>query len=284
MAISGLFSILIAAMTLQISDVSANKRVTILSFSQIPQKIVWFLTRPLVVGLRPFMIDSPSPKIALITSLPIIVILFLGIRRQSRHLGGSLFNRAFWSAVPLVLSLVPIMITFDNQIEFRVLPGYCWGIAVLATYFLLLFIDSFLDAHIRNTNQKASASILVATILVLIGILSTNSHYIDLIGSPYHKKNAFLNSKISSCLVHGPISEVIIIPPKIPFPSLPRLGMFSMSTDLASGWVPKPNVDLLLKERGIRATAQYLDIRPKDGHKMITGCIIDLEEFRLSLI
>ena len=284
LVISGLFSILVAVLALQISGVSANKRVSILTLSEIPQKIAWLLTRPLVVGLRPFMIDSPSPKIALITSIPVIVLLLFGIGSQSRHLGESLVYRAFWSAVPLVLSLIPIMITSDNQIEFRVLPGYCWGIAVLATYFLLLFIDSLLGTHIRNIKQKTSVSLLVATIVALIGIVSINSHYSDLIGSPYQKKNAFLNSKISSCLSRGSISEVFIIAPKLPFPSLPRLGIFSMSTDLASGWVPKPNVDLLLKERGIRTTAQYLEIRPQDGHKLATGCVIDLEEFRKSLI
>ena len=57
-----------------------------------------------------------------------------------------------------------------------------------------------------------------------------------------------------------------------------------MSTDLASGWVPKPNVDLLIDKRGIEASVQYLEIRPMAGELDSTACIIDLEEFRKSLI
>jgi hypothetical protein len=61
---------------------------------------------------------------------------------------------------------------------------------------------------------------------------------------------------------------------------LPRLGVFSMSTDLASSWVPKPNVEALLKLRQINATVFYFESRPISLQSSKTNCIIDLEDYR----
>jgi hypothetical protein len=60
--------------------------------------------------------------------------------------------------------------------------------------------------------------------------------------------------------------------------------VFSMSSDLASSWVPKPNVELLLSLRNIKASVTYLGIRPADEEVLAASCIIDLEDFRKSLI
>ena len=280
LVISGLVSILTVIVTLQFAGVSTNKRVSVITLSEIPEKIIWLLSRPLVVGLRPFMIDSPTPKIALITALPVILILIIGIKRQSLHLGESIFYRGFWVAFPMVLTLIPIMITSDNQIEFRVLPGYSWGIAALATFFLLISIDLLLRLLIENAKVRGFTLLIVPAVLSLVAVLTINSHYTDLFGGPYQKKNAFLNTSISSCLKNGTIKSVLVIAPKLPFPSFQRLGVFSMSTDLASEWVPKPNVELLLRQRGISAPVAYSTTRPLVGGATETKCIIDLEEFR----
>ena len=183
-------------------------------------------------------------------------------------------------AFPMVLTLIPIMITSDNQIEFRVLPGYSWGIAALATFFLLISIDLLLRLLIENAKVRGFTLLIVPAVLSLVAVLTINSHYTDLFGGPYQKKNAFLNTSISSCLKNGTIKSVLVIAPKLPFPSFQRLGVFSMSTDLASEWVPKPNVELLLRQRGISAPVAYSTTRPLVGGATETKCIIDLEEFR----
>jgi len=278
--ISGLMSILTVFLIMNTANISSNRRVGLVTLSEIPAKINWLISRPLVIGLRPFMIDSPTAKIALITALPVLLILFFGLKRQSRQLGESIFYRGFWVAIPLLMTLIPIVITSDNQIEFRLLPGYSWGIAALASYFLLVMIGSWLEPLRMNAELKRVAFLFVPAVLSLIGVLSINSHYADLFGGPYQKKNAFLNAKISSCLNSGSIKSVLILPPKEPFPSLQRLGVFSMSTDLASGWVPKPNVELLLKQRKIYVPVVYLEVRPAFKEATTTECVIDLEEFR----
>ena len=280
LAISGLVSILTVLVTMQLAAIFPNRRVRLVTLSEIPDKIIWLFSRPFVIGLRPFMIDSPTAKIALITALPVILILFLGMKRQSQHLGEPIFYRAFWIALPLLITLAPIMITSDNQIEFRVLPGYSWGIAALASYFLLVLIRSWLEPLRMKGELKRVAFLVLPAALSLIGVISINSHYTDLFGGPYQKKNTFLNAKISSCINSGSIKSVLILPPKEPFPSFQRLGVFSMSTDLASGWVPKPNVELLLKQQEINAPVVYLEVRPALKEAATTECVIDLEEFR----
>ncbi len=284
LVISGTVSILSIFMTMKFMGVSPNARVSIVAMSEIPEKIVWLITRPLVVGMRPFMIDSPSPKIAFITSLPTILILILGIRRQSIDLSEPIFHRAIYLVLPLLLTLIPIIITSDNQLEFRMLLGYCWGIASLASYFLLVAIQNWLVSLYVKSLFKSFSFFVVPLILVFISISSINSHYRDLFESPYKKKNVFLNSKISFCSSSGLLENVLILPPKLPFPSLPRLGVFSTSTDLASSWVPKPNVELVLKLRDINATVTYLEVRPPDREDLTASCVIDLEDFRKSLI
>lgn len=280
LAISGLVSILTVSVTMQLASISPNRRVRLVTLTEIPDKIAWLFSRPFVVGLRPFTIDSPTPIFALITSLPILLILFFGVMRQSRQSGELFLYRASVIVLPLLLTLIPIMITSDNQIEFRLLSGYCWGVAAIASFFLLTEIKIWLRTLNASKKLERTVLLLVSTILSLVAIISVNLHYTQLFGGPYQKKNAFLNAKISSCFNERPIEKAVIIPPKEPFPSFPRLGVFSMSTDLASPWVPKPNVELLLRQRKINVPVVYLEIRPSNMKVAKTECVIDLEEFR----
>jgi|694.fasta_scaffold74991_2 hypothetical protein len=88
----------------------------------------------------------------------------------------------------------------------------------------------------------------------------------------------------SSCFSKGIVENVVILPPKEPFPSFQRLGVFSMATDLASIWVPKSNVELLLKLRKLERPVEYLASRPNSTKVPKTQCVIDLEKYRKLLI
>jgi hypothetical protein len=277
---SGLVSISFAFASIQIAGLSRNGRVKLITLSEIPDKIAWLLSRPLVIGLRPFTIDSPTPKIALITVLPILLILFLGIRRQSISSGEPFLYRASAIFIPLLLTLIPIMITSDNQIEFRLLSGYCWGILAIASFFLLIEIKSLISFLKISRSTEKTVLLLTYTLISFIAISTVNLHYSQLFGSPYQKKTAFLNSQISACFENGDVEKVLILPPKEPFPSFQRLGVFSMATDLASIWVPKSNVELLLKLRKLDRPVEYLEIRPTTSDLVRTECVIDLEEYR----
>lgn len=277
---SGIVSIVTVFLTMQFASVSPNERVALLAFSEIPKKIMWLITRPLVVGLRPFMIDSPNATVAIITALPAIFILLLGIRRQAAILGESTFSRIFWTALPILITIAPLAITSDNQIEFRVLPGYCWGICALVVYFFLEGVKYGIDFLISNFKLRRLVLFVAPISLSLLSIVSINLHYKDLIGLPYQKKNAFFDKEITACVDSRQVNRFVILAPSSQFPAFQRLGVFSMSTDLASVWVPKPNLELLLIQRSIQAPVVYLENRPIIDLPLNTDCVIDLEKFR----
>lgn len=284
LVISGLVSILVAFASMQIAGVSPNGRVKLITLSEIPEKVTWLFSRPLVVGLRPFTIDSPAPIFALITSFPILLILFFGLRRQSRQTKEPFLYRLFAITFPLFFTLIPIVVTSENQIEFRLLSGYSWGIVAIASYFLLKELKAWLTTCNAGGKLESTILLLVSITLSVVAITSVNLHYKQLFGGPYQMKTTFLNEKISSCFNEQLVEKILILPPREPFPSFSRLGVFSMSTDLASPWVPKPNVELLLKERKIDVPVVYLENRPTRIKVMKTECVIDLEEFRKLLI
>lgn len=131
---------------------------------------------------------------------------------------------------------------------------------------------------------EKTAILLTSTALTLIAITTVNLHYMQLFSGPYQKKTAFLNTQFSSCFSKGIVENVVILPPKEPFPSFQRLGVFSMATDLASIWVPKSNVELLLKLRKLERPVEYLASRPNSTKVPKTQCVIDLEKYRKLLI
>lgn len=278
--ISGAVSVLVVFTTMEIANVSPNKRVTLVTLSEVPEKIIWLFSRPVVIGLRPFMIDSPTASMALFTSIPVLIILIFGMKQQCKKLGESLLYKGLLVAILLLLSLAPIVVTSDNQIEFRILPGLSWGIAAIAIYFLLVMLNLWLNSLKVNVKLRGIYLLVVPLMLSVVSISSINSHYKDLFSSPYQKKNAFLRAKITSCFDSTSIKSVVIIPPEMPFPTLKRLGVFSMSTDLASEWVPKANLELLLSQAKIKVPVEYLKTRTMDARATATECIIDLEEFR----
>ena len=273
---------LVATFSLKVAGVSSSDRVRLVNFSEIPTKIVWILSRPIVVGLRPFTVDSPNPKFALMTAFPMLLLLVVGVARQSRRLRENALHRALSQMVPLLLSLAPIAVASDNQIEFRIIPGYCWGAALGAFY---LFIESQTLLHKLRASRipKLELKWFAPAILSFVAIGTVNLHFNQLFGSPYQVKTAFLNSEISGCLEKGGTDSIVIYPPKTPFPVYQRLGVFSISTDLASTWVPQPNVELLLRQRKAVLAVSYLDKRPTDLAPHPGECILDLEEFRASI-
>jgi hypothetical protein len=284
LAISGVLAVFTVVATLRLSSLPPNNRVSLLTLSDLPEKVFWLFSRPLVVGLRPFAIDSPSVIVALLTSIPVLMLLIMGIWRQSQNLDESALMRSICVVAPLLITLTPLMITSDNQIEFRVLPGYSWGVASLASFYLsTLFVAKIKDSNLtRNLKVKFSSGTLF--VLAMVSIISINSHYVDLFQRPYQLKNLFLKEEIADCNSRDAFTGVIILPPTRPFPVLPRLGVFSMSTDLASSWVPRPNVELILRQLNINVPVLYLEIRPLQPDTSEKNCTIDLELFRKLLI
>jgi hypothetical protein len=173
------------------------------------------------------------------------------------------------------------MITSDNQIEFRLLAGYCWGITSLSSFFLLVEVKEWFHRNKADQRLARTSQLVTASVLALVAILTVNQHYEQFFGGPYRTKTKFLNEKISECLNQSNLEKILLLPPMKPFHSFARLGVFSMSSDLASSWVPRANVDLILEQRNIKLAVEYLDPRPVRIVPTNRACVIDLEGFLL---
>lgn len=284
LVISIVVSLMVVATTLRLAQVHPTGRVRLISIDEMPEKILWLLTRPITIGLRPFMIDSPAPWFALVTAIPSLVIIFFGIKAQAQPSNKSTVLRGFSIVFLLVLTLLPLMVSPENQIEFRMISGYSWGITSLVVYFILTMIDEWFVTANNVSRLRVIIPLIMPITLSFVCILTVNTHYFELFNNSYRQKTTFLEMKISKCFNTSGVKEVSILPPKLSFPSVNRLGIFSMSTDLYSGWVAKPNVELILQQRGSRAIVQYLDVRPAVLDFTEGNCIIDLEGFRKILI
>ena len=284
LVISVVVSLMVVATTLRLTQVHPTGRVSLISIDEVPEKIIWLLTRPITIGLRPFMIDSPAPWFALVTAIPTLVIIFFGIKTQAQFSNESTVVRGFSIVFLLILTLLPLMVTPENQIEFRMISGYCWGITSLVVYFILTMIDEWFVTSKIMSRLRVIIPLIMPITLLFVCILTVNAHYFELFNNSYRQKTTFLETKISKCFNTSEVKKVFILPSKLPFPSVNRLGIFSMSTDLYSGWVAKPNVELILQQRGSRAIVRYLDVRPAVLDFTEGNCIIDLEEFRKILI
>jgi hypothetical protein len=272
-----------ALISLRILGINRQERTNIIELSDIPTKVYWLITRPLTVGFRPYWIDSPSIFLAMITALPLIVLFLDGMRRQSKKLNENFYMRTSVIGFLLVMALLPIVFSRDNQFEFRIVSGYCWGILVI----LLVFAVNSLE-NIKSPKfgiRFRTVSVLTSTLLIAVSIISVgraNINYEELFHRPYVLKTNFLLNEMKRCRFS---SEILVVAPNQSYPTLKRLGVFSVVTDLSHGWVPEANIEILAN--GLNLTQSFTYFKNREDFKLANidaNCVIDLEDFRKLLI
>jgi hypothetical protein len=244
----------------------------------VPEKIAWVLTRPLVVGLQFYSINSPSIVFAILTSIPVIAIILFAFSRQSKLLHERKILRPLLYATCLGMTISPLILTKDNQIEHRYIPGYAF--AVFCLFCLSLrHIETYIRKKIKSNINLQTVNCVFFVLLALFVVANTNWRYYESFYHPYQVKTSFLNSALAKCNITSLRGGIEIIPPKNGFISIARLGTYSQSTDLASSWVPVPNIQLLMP---LSKRNAYVIHYP--GTKDSTNCIIDLEVLKKRLM
>lgn len=267
--------LLTSLFSMNMLGIERNSRVELLGIHEVPQKALWIITRPIIVGFRPFMIDSPSALVAFFSSLPLIFLYLAGIYYQSKSLKENYFKRVIALSVLLIFSFIPLMIVKDNQIEFRTIAGFSWGIFIACLIYLQE--SEFLY---RFNFKKITANILIL-VIALIGIFSININYKQLFRDPYVIKNQFLESAIMRCKQDSNASSILVVDALHPYPVRHRLGVFSTITDIAHGWVTRPNVMIISKKLDVNVPILFSStLKTIEAEQ----CIINLEDFRLLLI
>lgn len=268
-SLSGFISLFTLAIFANTRNYEFNERVSLVDFQSLPQKIYWVISRPMAVSSRFFDIRSPSAVDAFLVFAFVMLVVLFGLRRQSKELNDSSLIRIFLFFVAVFLSLTPLIISSSNQIEFRYLFGVSVCFLITTSHFIAVFLQTF----------SANSKYLLVLFLMVIGVLSmienSNRQFIV----PYQSKMLFFSSEIDRCLSQPvKFSNIIVTPPKKPFPSRPNIGMFSQTTDLASEWVPIPSLKVILREKGLI----YFDVMM--GEEQTSGsknrCEINLEGYR----
>lgn len=273
-----------AALIIMILQIQPSARATFVSLTDSPEKGWWFVTRVIVTAFRPFAIDSPTVGLAIATTIPVAVVVLLGLFVQARSMRENIFVRGLAYAGFLILSCAPLLLASQNQFEFRMVPTITWGIFTLAFSALAfaLFSTEVRAVPHRAWYSRTSHVLGVGLIVSMsaIGVFTANVRYLQLIGEPYDLKQRFLTESLAQCPPEALMKRVVILPPREEFKYLERLGDYSQPTDLMQPWVPEPNVRLLLDSMGFNPVVEYKENRLAVAELPQGTCVVDLEGFR----
>jgi hypothetical protein len=236
-----------AYLFLHLRNLSFNPRVALVSIDEVPNKLIFFFTRPFALTYRPFLVDSPS-----IVNLALTVSIFVGI----------LFGLLWWSKKLVrtatihfsifnlfcIISLLPLLVVSQNQIDMRFVSSNTWLYVFVTSFFIIDYLNS------PNNDLgvfRKKFYVLFMAILLSVGAFTLNNRFLVLFHIPYVTKQDFLSLELSKCTALQIQHQVIIVPRTIPWPQRNYIGAYSQITDLESDWVPVGVLSQYLHESGI---------------------------------
>ena len=257
---------------LKINDLSFNTRVTIVNMDELPRKIAFFFSRPFALAYRPFLIGSPSLFGFLLTVIFFISLLLLLLWLRSRSIRTAFLEFTLLN-VFLVLAIIPLLIVSQNQIDMRFVASNTWLYVFVTAY---LFVDFIKGKNVKFLELHKPLKYIVPGILLSIGALTINYHFLTLFYNPFHVKQEFFHDQLSSCSTVQIQHRVYIIERTTKWPHLANIGAYSQITDLESSWVPIGAVAQYLKETNMPRT--NLPILGSPGQDS-GGCEISLDMY-----
>ena len=255
-------------------NVSPNSRVSLVSIEQVPEKIIWFVTRPWALSFRPFLINSPSVSEAVIwVILGCLLILSLLISYY-KSLSTALRVFCLFCFV-LTLSILPLLFTSQNQIDVRFLGS---------NTFLVLIVVLFLSFNCLSSTcferPKRSLVYTGALVLIFFGFWSVNDRYSHFIKPIFQENLSFISSELEGCDYTSKTLRIEVIQRGLPWGVRPLLGFYSQESDFESEWVPLAAVTAYAKSNRIEAEEVVL-LPSIEGSK--GGCQIFLDNYGRNL-
>ena len=272
LVLGALLSASFSRFLLMFLNLEYNPRVQLISLVQIPEKLIWFVTRPLLLSYRPFLIDSPSTLIIGAQVLIFILIFVFLISLTLRQWGKVIYFLLFLNA-NLVVSLLPFLVTTENQIEVRFLSSNTW----LVTFLLVNFMFSGLTSALKFDKESDARMVAVISCAALLfGAYTVNDRYVNFILPIEKVSRDFVAAEILNCSLSELESGVEVVARDTPWPSRKLLGMYSQVTDLASEWVPLGAVSMVLMSDSF----QSKPVGPIGwGKGSPSKCIVNLNRF-----
>jgi hypothetical protein len=270
--LSAIFSRLI----LRLFNLSMNERVSFISPDQYLIKIEWFTTRPIATAFRPFMIDSPSPIFAVITAGPFILFLahflYKTFWKPTDAIRQNILSILLFSIWLLILPAAHLLVTSNNQYEFRMLPSLNFSVV----YLIGIHMFKLLTRHHLFL-------VFMAILLPAISISLTNIRFQELMYTPFNSKMNFYQNELQKCDREQVNAGLVVFGPNAPFPHFRRLGDFSIISDLEYSWVSKGSLLYFLKvnhidSKVVPSTSNFYKYRKS------SFCRIDLELYRKEIL
>ena len=248
-----------------------NDRVAIISTTDLPSQIFWFLSTPVVLAFRGFSIASPGFLSALLGLLVVNSLILIGLylRQRSLHSAAISWIMLF---VFTTLSLVPLFFPNQQQIDMRYVTTGSWLVAYILISSIFQIFASF------DVGRYLIKKELLAITLITVLFLSINTRYFTVIRPIYLGTSSFIYSTLESCNQSQIRKGVYVIPRAGDWPNKEYIGMFSQVSDLASPWVPLNAVRVGLDEFLVLKNS---NVPVYFGDKNSPGCIVDLNTYPL---
>ncbi len=265
-----LFIILMIYMS--VANFTFNDRVQFVSINNLAEKIGWFVSRPLLLSYRPYLVSSPSVREAIIQAIIIIASLLLIFRLYFGAFGRTLQQFLLFNLI-MAASMAPLLLSAQNQIEIYFTLSAAWLFVVT---FLYLSI-TVLAARVRLPKSVLAIMMnIFGALLLVFGFYTINDRYINFIQPIHSSTRSFILSELEDCTASQRAKDVIIIPRESSWPVLKNLGVLSQPSDLQSVWVPVSVVKLIAKDLYPK---EIMKIDVRWGTKNDSGCKVDLNDY-----
>lgn len=233
MALGFLISFASSRIILSVLGLSYNPRVELISITDLPGKTLWFVSRPFILSFRPFLIDSPSISvIAVQFAFSFFILLILLHFSDLSKVGILKFLSLLFAFI--ILGLLPLIIATQNQIDVRFLSTNTW----LITFIFICTTWKVIENKLETRTRVLPAVSLLSVVVLFIGAYSVNEKYLNVILPIQNSTKNFILKELANCSDSQVLAGVVIVERTASWPSRKYLGMFSQTTDLASGWVP----------------------------------------------
>jgi hypothetical protein len=269
---SAVASYMIAYAYLYFHGLTFMPRVGFVSIGEIPEKFIFFLSRPFALTYRPYLLDSPS-IVGFLTTVGIFMFLLLLLFINKYKSFGIAFQHFLVFNIFVVFTISPLLVVHDNQIDSRFVASNTW---------LYMFMCIFLFMHLRHDSELGVRKYLALFVypatglLLIIGFATINLNFLNSYQNPFEQKQEFFRQQISSCNKELRAQKIVILQRTIPWGNRNLIGIYSQQTDLQSDWVPVGALAFYLKDAGFK-----FDSLPVMKPKQISGsnCYVVLDDY-----
>jgi hypothetical protein len=268
-AVSAISAFLINLFLLQLRNFTFNDRVAIITLTEIPNQILWFVTHPLVLSFRAFSIISPDLLEVLVGLIVTNLLIFTGIHLKINSVIKSLKIHIIVICFAS-FAMAPLVLTNQQQIDMRFVTVGSWLISYMLISSVFMIFQRMAAGRIKIRPE------FLALGLVIIFFFNTNSRYLSVIRPIYLSTHTFISEEVRACSDSQILNGVFVIPRTVEWPSNDFIGIFSQVTDLASSWVPLEAVQI---EFGENPRLQGFNAPVAWGNTASSGCIVDLNDY-----